>query len=125
MTQTKLEILGPYTLGHEGPFCTRGGRPVDLRIRDGRGSYPLIGYIGDSVSAHCWRGDGVALDGNKRPNDLMNAREVLVAREFWLNEYENKHLVSHNSLESARKGANNPDFIRTIHVREVLPGEDE
>ncbi|MFT9251994.1 MAG: hypothetical protein ABF567_02845 [Acetobacter okinawensis] len=128
MTQkTKLEIIGPYTPEHEGPFCTRSGIPVDLRISDGRGYYPLIGYIGDSVSAFCWRANGLDIDGNPRPNDLMNAREVPVAREFWVNEYADRSFRTSAlwpSLLEAQKLAIGAAFIRTIHVREVLPGED-
>ena len=123
---TKLEILGPYTPEHEGPFCTRSGIPVDLRISDGRGYYPLIGYIGDSVSAFCWRADGLNLDGNPRPNDLMNAREVPVAREFWINEYNSGLLEAYTSQELASRHVKGlVTLLRTIHVREVLPGDDQ
>ena len=127
MTQKKLEIIGPYTPEHEGPFCTRSGIPVDLRISDGRGYYPLIGYIGDSVSAFLWRADGLNLDGNPRPNDLMNAREVPVARGFWINEYRSGVTFGYpqTSLEDAILSQRSDNFIRTIHVREVLPGEGE
>lgn len=120
---TKLEIIGPYTPEHPGPFCTRSGQPVDLRISNGRGWYPLIGYIGDSVSAFCWRADGLAPDGNPRPNDLMNAREVPVAREFWVNEYAGGRLSVYASKEEAENYK--VCLRRRIHVREVLPGEGE
>lgn len=124
---TKLEIICPYTPEHPGPFCTRSGAPVDLRISDGRGYYPLIGYIGDSVSAFCWRADGLAPDGTPRPNDLMSACEVPVAREFWINEYAGGGLsLAHPSLgRAAANRRTDGSYIRTIHVREVLPGEGE
>lgn len=130
MTQkTKMEIIGPYTPEHEGPFCTREGNPVDLRIRDGRGENRLIGYIGDNMNTSTWGRDGGYLNctGIASDKDLMNAREVPVAREFWINEYSDG-MVSwlYESASDAHKGRQGlKSFIRTIHVREVLPGEGE
>ncbi|MCC6105935.1 hypothetical protein [Acetobacter sp.] len=123
---TKLEIIGPYTPEHEGPFCTRGGIPVDLRIRDGRGDYPLAGYIGDNVSLIIWSALGEYVRDNKEHlPDLMNASEVPVAREFWVNEYAGKDGLFHNIFENeATAHRHKADtFLRTIHVREVLPEE--
>jgi len=79
MTKTKLEIIGPYTPEHEGPFCTRDGRPVELCIRDGRGLYPLAGYIGNYESLDGWLASGEYEDSQvgADPCDLMNAHEVL------------------------------------------------
>lgn len=106
--KTKLEIIGPYTPEHEGPFSFSG---EECLVHGTLGTQAFIsrpesnkGFIAYTF-------------------DIMNAREVPVPREFWVNEYTNTALVSHNSLESARKGANGLGFIRTIHVREVLPGE--
>ncbi|WP_025828345.1 hypothetical protein [Acetobacter okinawensis] len=63
--------------------------------------------------------------------DLMNAREVPVAREFWINEFRDGcgkicHTENHEKQSDAYKEkAELPDWdwVRTIHVREVLPGE--
>ena len=117
----KLKILGPYTPEHPGPFCTRDGRPVDLRMKDGRGYYPLLGYIGDSVSTSYWMVDGGFIEGRPGPNDLMNAEEVPVAREFWVNEYQ--HGLSeklHRTEKSAKTNEWGSNLIRTIHLREVF-----
>ncbi|ATJ90411.1 hypothetical protein HK16_09670 [Acetobacter senegalensis] len=122
---TKLEIIGPYTPEHEGPFCLDNEpcTPVELKIRDGRGEYPLAGYIGCYNILRQWRADG----GNCTHGDLMNAREVPVAREFWVNDYTtNVKRFAHSSLAVAESNRRRDGtFIRTIHVREVLPGDGE
>lgn len=130
MTQkTKLEILGPYTPEHEGPFCTRDGRAVRLLCTNRKGMPPIVGLVQDGgmellVAAGP---DGVASTMSK-DFDLMNAREAPVAREFWVNEYRTKSgsdlgFPQKTPESAAEKGEGNEDFIRTIHVREVLPGE--
>ncbi len=133
--KTKFEIIGPYTPEHEGPFCTRDGKPVDLKMRDGRGVYPLAGYIGEGTSVHLWtaRGAFCSLHTDESPDDLMNAREVPVAREFWLNEFKggDGYVGVSHAHDTELKAINerhereNWNWTRTIHVREVLPGEDE
>lgn len=126
MTQTKLEIIGPYTPDHEGPFCTRDGKPVDLRIRDGRGEYCLIGYIGERTAASTWGRDGeYMIDRSPSSKDLMNAREVPVAREFWIGLTANGANV-YNSGNAAVSDCLSRGYpiAGIIHVREVLPGEE-
>ncbi|GBR60809.1 hypothetical protein AA18889_2478 [Acetobacter senegalensis DSM 18889] len=77
MTQ-KLKIIGPYTPEHEGPFCTRNKLPVDLKVRDGRGIYPLSGYIADNECLDGWTKNGEFEHGRDFEDelDLMNAEEV-------------------------------------------------
>lgn len=121
MTKTKLEILGPYTPEHEGPFCTRSEVPVDLKYRDGRGEYPLGGYLGpEDENITTWAACGKYNSSviTPHPKDLMNAREVPVAREFWI--YDDRVFAS----EAAAK-ANSYWTHRIIHVREVLLGDGE
>lgn len=123
---TKLEIIGPYTPEHEGPFCTREGTPVRLITKtEGAKGYPIVGIIDEDTAPDSWDEHGRFNSARKEVGalDLMNAREVPVAREFWVNEYTNSALVTHNSLKRAKEGAHGPDFIRTIHCREVMPGE--
>lgn len=57
----------------------------------------------------------------------MNAEEVPVAREFWVNEYEDGMRFGNlqTSLERAAMNQRGGGYIRTIHVREVLPGDAE
>ncbi|MCI1437099.1 MAG: hypothetical protein LKI03_05995 [Acetobacter indonesiensis] len=112
MTQTKLQILGPYTPEHEGPFSFSG---EECLVHGTLGTQAFIsrpesdkGFIVNTF-------------------DLMNAREVPVALEFWVNEYEDGSIHTFEYIEDARNSAlDGPsDFIRTIHVREVLMGEGE
>ena len=133
MTQkTKLEIIGPYMPEHEGPFCTRDGRAVRVLCSDMQNDYSIVAIVTDedgkeTVSTFL-SGGRFSATGCDRDRDLMNAREVPVAREFWVNEYETyngkgtwisvfdkEHTASINKTDS---------YIRTIHVREVLPGEE-
>ena len=126
MTQkTKLEIIGPYTPEHEGPFCTRDGEVVELKIRNARGKYPVVGYIGDEESLSEWTENGLYIGGKETHIlNLMNAREVPVAREFWINEYGcNSFGCPYETLKEA-EDALGFSRGRTIHVREVLPGEE-
>ena len=126
--EKKLEIIGPYTPEHPGPFCTREKAPVELLFRNGRAPYPNGGYIGDRTTVVEWGSAGQYYvdDQCRSPDDLMNAREVPVAREFWVNEYRgvlgNSFGRAHISVKEAMEvGDGRGDCIRVIHVREVLP----
>ncbi|AOW47177.1 hypothetical protein A4S02_10795 [Acetobacter ascendens] len=121
----KLKILGPYTPEHEGPFCTRDGIPVELKIRDGRSICPLQGYIGDEKILTKWWSDGRYTRACEMSLDLMNAREVPVAREFWVNEYARGFGALNTTREEALRTRDLCQFSHIIHVREVLPGEGE
>ena len=114
MTQkTKLEIIGPYTPEHEGPFAWILGYPKKC----------LVHSIVEGVAF-------ITADGQDKPFltnvcFIRNACEVPVAREFWVNEYAGKDGLFHNIFENeATANRHKADtFLRTIHVREVLPGE--
>ena len=124
MTQsTKQEIIGPYTPEHEGPFCTRGGRPVRLITRtDGSKEFPIVGFIVGDKTATVWDSVGSYFGGSQIDRlDLMNAREEPVAREFWINQYTSGRISVYRSKEEAEQYKD--CLLGTIHVREVLPGE--
>lgn len=132
MTQkTKLEIIGPYTADHEGPFCTRDGRPVRVLCSDMQNDYSIVAIVTDddgkeTVSTFL-NGGRFSATGCDRDRDLMNAREVPVAREFWVNEYQvGMGSVIHTSPESAKSEGYGIGigFIHTIRLREVLPEDD-
>ncbi|MFH7812456.1 MULTISPECIES: hypothetical protein [Acetobacter] len=116
MTQkTKLEIIGPYTPEHEGPWVLETpefeSECVVHAVVEGVGFITICGRSGPGLCA----GD-----------ELMNAREVPMAREFWVNEYQGgfEHpSTAHHCIENAQRFSSDPSYIRTIHVREVLPGE--
>lgn len=133
MTQKKLEIIGPYTPEHEGPFCTRDGVPVRLLTRtEGTEEYPIVGYVGGDSEPVVWDEYGYYFDLDQPDeNDIMNAREVPVAREFWLNEFKrgDGHIGVSHAHDTELQAINerheraNWNWTRTIHVREVLPGD--
>lgn len=134
MTQkTKLEIIGPYTPEHEGPFCLGDGRHVRLLTKEeGSTKFPIVGYIGDAILPAAWSPHGHCVDRHNRDvhdntHDLMNAREVSVAREFWLVEHDRKKFqYSAYITEQAAQCVlgNTHDAKAIIHVREVLPGDE-
>ncbi|WP_058987786.1 hypothetical protein [Acetobacter senegalensis] len=123
MTQTKLQILGPYTPDHEGPFCTRDGRKArvictnkKINLLDDCCVVALVANGSKELTVDYSQSGRFAI--NDHPYDLMNAREVPVAREFWI--YDDRIFAS----EAAAK-ANCYWTHRIIHVREVLPGDGE
>lgn len=122
----KLKILGPYTPEHEGPFCTRGKVPVEIAIKKDRHG-KILGYRGDDKDLTVWEANG-QFDHTRMSDtdyDLMNAREVPVAREFWVNEYSWGFGPLKTTRDEALQTRNLFRFSQTIHVREVLPGEGE
>ncbi|ASL39287.1 MULTISPECIES: hypothetical protein [Acetobacter] len=131
----KLKILGPYTPDHEGPFCTRDGRPVRIITRAGGSEkYPVVAIIDGCDLAGSFEADGSVISiVRPKPDDLMNAEEVPEAREFWINEYRRgdgsigASRPRETECEAARECQELPhwNWVRTIHVREVLPGEGE
>lgn len=127
MTQTKLEIIGPYTPDHPGPFCTRDGKPARIICTDRRGEYPIVALVDELWTEHCFvfSPSGEFILENPQSN-LMNAREVPMEREFWVNEYSWGFGDPKQSIEQAKQSVSNfHQYIRTIHVREVLPGDGE
>lgn len=128
MTAKKPKIIGPYTPEHPGPFCTREGRAVRIVTRtEGSNSFPVIGLLDGCRTPSAWTETGkFIINGNTRnAMDLMNVEEVPVAREFWVNEYEGHFPSLHQCAEEAQHGAKANDFLRTIHVCEVLVKENE
>lgn len=125
MTQkTKLEIIGPYTPEHEGPFCMREKTPVEILSKKDRNG-KILGYVGDRNGLTEWEGNG-QFDPTRMSDteyDIMNAREVPVAREFWVNEYKSGNFGDIYTTSAEAKYAARGSSGRTIHVREVLPGE--
>lgn len=121
MMTTKLEIIGPYTPEHEGPFCTRDGRPVRILCIDMKGITPILGLAqdGDMELIVIAGSDGVTKTMS-RNYDLMNAREVPVAREFWVVG----GLIFNDEKEARRIQAKVMLSAELIHVREVLEGEE-
>ena len=131
MTQTKLEIIGPYTPEHEGPFCTRGGYPARVICHDRAGSqFPIIALVHEGEAEACvsYSASGKRRNGWYPNHDLMNAREVPVAREFWVISSDSTGMIyawfgNPQDAEKYRTRFTKLDSYKTLHVREVLPGE--
>ena len=118
---TKLEILGPYTPEHEGPYVWVKGNPVRCVVH---------AVVGDSAF--------ITAEGQVRPfltgvSYIRNAKEIPVAREFWLNEFKrgdgyigvsHAHDTELHAINE-RHELENWNWTRTIHVREVMPGDDQ
>ena len=91
--------------------------------------YSIVAIVADddgkeTVSTFL-NGGRFSATGCDRDRDLMNAREVPVVQEFWVNEYAEMsgdgfwfHVFSD---KSTAKSSKTDTYIRTIHVREVLP----
>ena len=113
MTQTKLEILGPYTPEHEGPWAIEYGEVYEYFVHAVVNGVAFVTTPADDRH-------GII------PIDLIkNAREVPVAREFWVNEYAGDSFGRlYDSASEASKIGVSSTILRTIHVREVMPGEE-
>lgn len=135
MTTKKLKILGPYTPDHKGPFCTRDGRPVRILCTDMQNEYSIVAIIieedGEEYVNTFLDSGGVSKTRFFDNRDLMNAEEIPKAREFWINEYLREGglvgITTPHETECAAKRERCEligwTCLRTIHVREVLPGE--
>lgn len=107
---TKLEIIGPYTPEHDGPYAFSGEECLVHAVLGQRAfiSRPEsdLGFI-----VGVW--------------DLKNARGVPAIREFWVNEYMDGNTSKlFTSKEQALYYSGGCGYKRTIYLREVLPGED-
>ncbi|MFT8655913.1 MAG: hypothetical protein ABF785_04385 [Acetobacter papayae] len=111
MTQTKLEIIGLYTPEHEGPHIWLYGHAFPCVVHSVAGGMAFI-TAEATGNTFC-----TAVE------NIRNAREVPAAREFWVNEYNDGFGPLKLSEQSA-KDSGSDGLLRTIHVREVLPGED-
>lgn len=56
---------------------TRDGQPIEIKFTDGRGEYPILGYVGDSKTPDSWTIDGKYMADSFTPSDLdlINAPE--------------------------------------------------
>lgn len=106
MTQKKLEIIGLYTPEHEGPYLFNG---EEFLVHGTLGTQAFISRPGSDKGFIA------------NTFDIRNAREVPVAREFWINEYHGGGRSVYLTKEESEKYT--ACLQRTIHVREVLPGE--
>ena len=98
------------------PVQTRSGLPVTIITTEGRGYYPIVGYIGDCTHPDAWPKDGISKHGYY--DDLINVPEKRVM-------YANMNFNHCSYLYSSRKVADAnaaPQRIACIRV-EYLEGQ--
>lgn len=90
-------------------YKTRDGRDVELKFTDGKGEYPVAGYIIDEnnyAELHEWRSNGkyVAVCGED-DHDLIEVKESKVLK-CWVNFYEDDTTSGpHDTKEEADEQA--------------------
>lgn len=62
------------------PLMTRNGQSVEIITFNGRGAWPIVGYIGKQKKLSNWRKDGSfeSWNNHKHPYDLMNKEQPKV-----------------------------------------------
>lgn len=61
------------------PVQTRRGYPVTILTTDGRGNYPVVGYIWERTDVHTWMRSGRYFADLEGPLDLINVPEKRTA----------------------------------------------
>ena len=79
-------------------YKTRNGHEVTLVTTEGRGPYPVIGYIGMGVLSTCWNKAGKAPWSSDL--DLVEVKEVKTATG-WVNVYSDGRHAAHPTKEEA------------------------
>lgn len=110
-TPKRLRAVKSFDPIWAGLLCTRDGQPVRIISREGRGQYPILGYIADSIGICDWtsRGSYTRHFKGEHPKDLMCAEEVVASPELperWVVycRTEDSHVLlwsSHADRESA------------------------
>ena len=91
---------------------TRDGRKVEILGTGGRGSYPVVGYVGDSTVIREWHINGSWCSPTRpAPLDLINVPET---RVVWVNVYED-YIGGGKSKEEADENAG-ADRLACIRV---------
>lgn len=133
-TQERLRAVKPFEPTWAGLFCTRDGRPVRIISREGRGEYPVRGYIGEGEHVTDWtaRGSYTRHTNGGHPKDLMCAKEVVDLPERWVVYCRTKDSQvllwsSHTDRESAEhalavaRGGSNKAAGGSFHLYHALP----
>lgn len=97
-------------------YRTREGSDVELLSTCGRSEYPVVGYIDCQTVPDCWDWDGRNYCASEC--DLVEVREP---REWTIQVDADGKVYPHSMLVTGVHQINGP--IETVHVREVLEGE--
>jgi hypothetical protein len=104
LVEVQAPKKAPVPLDLTKPIQTYGADPVEIITIEGRGQYPIVGYIADSKTPSCWTREGLKQHGASHPLDLMN---VPPARYVgYVNIYPNKvKFLVYPSRAEADQGA--------------------
>lgn len=83
-----FELVQP-AIDWDKPLQTRGGDPVTIITREGRGKFSVIGYIGAGDETAIWLSDG-RFYNNREPDyrDIINVPEKPIQKEVWFNVFK-------------------------------------
>ena len=65
-------------------YRTRSGKSVELISNNGRGDYPILGFIGEDTLIRSWTMEGVIVEGTADSRDLVEVKEE---KKLWVNVY--------------------------------------
>ena len=111
------------TIDFTKPIQTRDGQPVEIKFTDGRGSFPVRGYIDSDEVLSSWTKDGEF--NHKRDINSLDLINVTEKRVFkgWLTIYPNDVAYLHEDEETARN-APARDCLATVPIEiEYTVGE--
>jgi hypothetical protein len=99
------------------PVQTRNGHKVEIKFTDGRGPFPVHGYVGNSTGITCWKYNGKFLKTEEDcTQDLVN-----VKTKRYINLYRegNNISIGHywTTLEEASKWHDvGGGYLKTVEV---------
>lgn len=106
------------TIDWSKPVQTRGGKPVEIITTKGRGSHPVIGYVGYTEILDGWMIDGTYNGKKPTDRDLINVPEE---RNLWVNVYEDGCSFAHANRDTAEYACSvrlkNSPRIACVHVK--------
>jgi hypothetical protein len=86
------------------PLETKEGKAVTILVTNGRGNYPVKGYIGESADLISWTKDGSYYIGSPSPRDLQNVQPKPAEGFIYVNVHNRDgKLVAGNNHETRAK----------------------
>lgn len=115
-----FELVRP-AIDWDKPLQTRGGDPVTIITREGRGKYSVIGYIGDEDGMAQWLPDGRFFDEEGHA-DIINVPEKPMQKEVWFNIFkEDGTLRTGHRFDTRQEADDSPSgFDRVGCIKVVL-----
>lgn len=104
------------------PLQTRDGQPFTLLFRNGRGLFPVGGYVGNDKHISPYTEEGRSyVDRSESPLDLINVPEAVVG---WLNLYAHDQIAYGGITESraCADRASHPNRLALLKIT-YTPGQ--